>query len=133
RSLPKFLACRRLARLGANRVDPAKHTRDVAIKNRRSLVIRDRRDGAGGVSADAWQAQKLPEFLRDAATVLVANPPRRRAEIACAGVVSKSLPGPQDVDLVRRRQRFDRGITLEKPQEIWHNRGDLRLLKHRLA
>ncbi len=125
---------------GARRLDvgvdgehPGEHARHVAIDQRRPLAVRDRRDGAGGVRADAGHLTQLVGARRQSATPARHHLARAAVEVARATV--EAQPRPRREHVVERRggQRAHGGEALHPALPVRDDGGHPRLLQHDLA
>jgi len=122
-----------LAGVGVDFFQSAQDPRHVAVEDGRSFVECDGGDCPRGVPPDAGKGPQITHGSRDLAVETGDDFAGGGADISGAGVIAQSLPQSQDVPLGRRGEGGNVGKGGQEAGEIRHNRGDLRLLEHKLA
>src|SRR5271157_3524770 len=83
--------------------NPAYHTNDVPVQNRRRLVEGDAADGPGGVSSNAGQRKNVIEISRKPPAMPPHDDLGGGVRVSDAAVIAQTLP--QFEDLLRSRPR----------------------------
>ena len=113
-----------------DRVKPRDHPFDVAVDRRRRQIERDRRDGGGGVIADAGQRAQLRNACREFAAVTLDHGAGAGVQVSGASVIAEPGPGFQHVIERRRSQRADIVPALQETGVIGRDGLDRGLLQH---
>jgi hypothetical protein len=130
---PQRLAARSRLDVELHREHACENARDVAIDERRALVVRDRCDRTRGVRPDARHRAQLGGALRQGAAPLRADLLRARPQVARARVVAE--PGPRGEHVVERcgGERAHRRKLRHPPLPVRDHGRHARLLQHDLA
>jgi hypothetical protein len=99
-ALPEDLLAARRLHVVLDGEDAGEHPGDVAVDQRRPLAVRDRRDGAGGVGADAGHLAQRRRGARQRAAVALDDVAGAAVQVAGAAVVAE--PGPVGEHVVER-------------------------------
>jgi len=122
----------RSPRIPVDSREATQHPLDVAVQDRGPGAERERRDRAGGRTADPGQRGERLDATREFATEGFGDTASAGVQVARPAVVAQAAPGAQHVFLGRRRQRRDVGKALDEAQVVRDHRGHLRLLQHDL-
>ena len=109
------------------------HARDVAVDQRRALAVRDRRDRAGGVRADAGDVAQPGGGRRQRARPARDDLARAAVQVARARVVAEAGPGGEDVVERRVGEGPHRREARHPALPVRDHRRDAGLLQHDLA
>jgi hypothetical protein len=93
---------------------------------------RDRRDGSGGVRADARKGLELADGGGEPTFPLPHELASRRVQVVGTGIVAGALPGLQDPADGGLREGVDRGERSHEPLEVRGRLRDARLLEEDL-
>ena len=103
---------------------------DIAVDRARRRVERDRRDGGGGIGADAGQRAQRRFARRKFAAVPLDHGAGAGVQVAGAGVIAEPGPGLEHVVERRRRERPHVAPARQEARIIRRDRLDRRLLQH---
>ena len=108
------------------------HPSDVRVDERSAALVRERRDGSGGVVTDARQGAQRGRIIGDRPTI-ARHVSGEGVEVSGARVIAETRPGLQHA--VRRRfgHVSERGETREESLVVVHHPRYLRLLQHELG
>jgi hypothetical protein len=104
----------------------------VRLERDHGSTERDRRDGAGGVRADARKGLELGHGGREPPVPRPRDPAGRREHVVGAGIIAGPLPELQYPARRRARERADRGERTDEPLEVRRRLCDARLLQEDL-
>jgi hypothetical protein len=116
-----------------DREHASEHTRDIAVDERRTFAIRDRRDCTGGVGPDAGHLTQLARPRRQCAGKRLGHCLRARVEVTRARVVAKARPRGEHIVERRGGERGHRRELRHPALPVRDHRLDARLLQHDLA
>ena len=133
RVLPKPPLHRRFPGILGNAEQPAQHALAVRLDDRQSAVIRLRKDGVGGVAAEARQGTDQLRVVGDGGMGGLMQNSSRLPQASGPAVIAQPFPLTQHVLLVGLGQMGERWEAMEKAFEMRDDGGDLGLLKHDLA
>lgn len=115
------------------REDAREHARHVAVDQGGALAVRDGRDGARGVRADARHLTQLFGALREAAVPAVHHVAGAAVQVPGAAVEAQARPGGEHVVERRPGQRRHGGEALHPALPVRDHCRHPRLLQHHLA
>jgi hypothetical protein len=131
-ALPQELLAARRLHVVVDGEDAREHPGDVAVDQGRALAVGDRRDGAGGVGADAGHLAQGRRSARQRAAVALDDVAGAAVQVAGAAVVAE--PGPVGEHVVEGRvgEALHRREAPHPALPVGDDRGDPRLLQHDL-
>jgi hypothetical protein len=102
----------------------------IAVDGRGAAAMSDRRDGAGGIGADAGQFPQSLLGVGKPAAQFTGNGAGAGVQVACPGIVAEPRPGAEHLIERGRGQRLDARPALHEAQEVRRDGGCRRLLQH---
>jgi hypothetical protein len=104
----------------------------VRFERDHGATERDRRDGSGGVRADARKGLELGDGGRESPLPLPHDPAGRRVQVVGASVVASALPDLEHLTDRGPRERADRREGAHEPLEVRRGLRDAGLLEEDL-